>query len=57
MLIPRRLANIIIHELGHAYSRYTGYFLNNYNKFGCNDAMRLDEIFSYQKANQYGVSY
>lgn len=56
-LSPRHLANTILHEMGHAYSRYTGGFFKSFKKFGWERAVYLDEIYAYTFANQFGVSY
>ncbi len=54
---PRYLANKILHEFGHAYARYTGFTLNNFNAYGWTSAIHREEIRAYSFANQFGVSY
>ena len=51
---PRHLVHTILHELGHAYSRYTGNFLSAYNSRGWSGAVALDEVFAYTWGSCFG---
>ena len=52
------LANNLVHEFGHAISRYTGHFANNYisNKKNWAVTIALDEVFAYDFQSFYGFS-
>jgi hypothetical protein len=51
---PRHLVHTILHELGHAYSRYHGIFLNSYKSRGWNGAVAMDEVFAYSWGSGFG---
>ena len=55
----KTLGNSIIHELGHAYSRYSGGFAIRYEQMGRNwgKAIAIDEIYAYSFARQFGISF
>lgn len=52
------LANNLVHEFGHAISRYTGHFASNFisNKKNWTVAIALDEVFAYDFQSFYGFS-
>ena len=52
------LSNNLVHEFGHAISRYTGYFATNYvsNKHNWSVTVALDEVFAYDFQTFYGFS-
>jgi hypothetical protein len=53
---PRHLVHTILHELGHSYSRYHGFFLSSYKRLGWNGAVALDEVFAYTWGSAFGNS-
>ena len=50
------LTEVVIHEYGHAYSRYNGIFQGFYNKNGLGRAYAQDEVFAYQWQSCFGFS-
>lgn len=52
------LAETILHEYGHAYSRYNGIFMNGYKAMGNNlyAAYQVDEVFAWQYQTNFGFS-
>lgn len=54
----RGSGGILIHEFGHAISRYRGYFANYYKRYNnWNKAIACDEVFAYGFQDRYGFSF
>jgi len=49
---------LLIHEFGHAISRYTVFFANSYNNYrDWGKAIALDESYAYQFKDRFGFSF
>ncbi|GGF10728.1 RHS repeat-associated core domain-containing protein [Flavobacterium limi] len=54
----RGTAEKLVHEFGHAISRYTGFFANSFNYYkDWNKSIALDEVFAYQFQDRFGFSF
>ncbi|MRX40069.1 hypothetical protein GJU43_12350 [Flavobacterium sp. LC2016-23] len=54
----RETAGLLIHEFGHAISRYTGFFDNSFNNYkDWNKSIALDESYAYQFQDRFGFSF
>jgi RHS repeat-associated protein len=54
----RETSRILIHEFGHAISRYTGFFANSYRRYNdWNKSIALDEVYAYSLQDRFGFSF